>query len=320
MNAKQKPDRIVEGGVWLDVNKLLQDKHQPRQIFREEDIEELGESLLNQNQKQAVIVSPAKGKPGFYYIKYGESRWRACKKKGIQKILCIIDHEDEYDGKLSVARVLGQTVENVRRTGHTHSELVRVMSLILKEEVAIKEWGSRDRAVSRFAKALGKSIAWANSYKTLTNLHPDLLKMIDAKGSGVTFLMGVELATNDQDQQKIILEEAIRMNTTGSTSMLHRAISTISRRHKIASGKRVRIREGERREAYFAFFKKLNGSVIHLVGSLSEEEFSNLERSHLSFGLGGKAPLVLSQVEKAIEFLELRSQALKAFIDNQDKK
>jgi ParB/RepB/Spo0J family partition protein len=299
-----------ERAVWLSVDVLLRDEHQPRRNFGDKDLEELGLSIKNERQKQAVIVSPAKGRPGFYYITYGESRWRACKRKGINEVLCIIDYENEYDGTLNVSRVLGQAVENVRRVGHRHSELVRVISLVFKEEKEKQSRGAADRAVQRFADALGKSVSWAWNYLTLTNLRPDLLDLIDTKGSGLTFVIGVELARNDQDVQHLILEEAKRKNTSGQVQTLHKLVGNLSHQHRVKSGKPVRVRKDERRAAYFAFFRKIAMMKDHLVSNLGDAEFKKFEEECLSYGLGGRAQQILPQAKEVLDFLKARVVSL----------
>lgn len=297
----------------LQMDKVLPDKHQSRIDFEEEAINELSVSIAKIGQEQAILVNPAKGRPGFYYIFFGESRWRACKKNGAKIILCIVLKE-EYDGQIDPLRILRQSAENMCRRGHKHFELVRVMSLLLQHQEKVNPKGFIGRSVGMFAEANGKSEQWANPYKTLTNLHPDLLKLIDQKGSGLTFLMGVELARNAQNEQKIVLEEAIKMNAGGSPAMLQRAISVISRRYRIASGKHVRSRPGERRDEYFKFFKKLVGAVNQMAGTLTEKEFKKFELECLGYGLGDRAPETLLQAKQVVEFLQARVSTLETFI------
>ncbi len=304
----------VKGAVWLPLDKILRDPHQPRIDFKKDAIDELRNSISDLGQEQAITVCHAKDKPGFYYIDFGESRWRACKLGGEKEILCVVNNKHTYDGKLDPSRVLKQTVENVCRSGHTHTELTRVMSLILEEEKEKQSKGHVDRAEIRFAKALGKSVPWAINYRTLTNLDPDLLKIIDTKGGGLTFMMGVELARNDQSVQKIIFEEAKKRNKSGTLSMLHKLIGSISRRHRIASGKRVRTRGSEHRETYFSFFKKLIAAIEHVTGSMDEQEFVKFEKVCLEYGLGERAHIVLSQTEQVIDFLQKRAVVLKKTI------
>lgn len=310
-NSLHDESNEVKGAVWLPVDKVLPDPHQPRKDFKDEAITELKNSISDLGQEQAITVCHAKDKPGFYYIDFGESRWRACILGGEKEILSVINNKHKYDGKLNPARVLKQTVENVCRTGHTHGELVRVISLLLKEEEEIKSFGSVGRAEKRFAKALGKSLAWATNYGILTNLHSDLLKLIDIKGSGLTFMMGVELARNDQSVQRIILDEAIAKNKAGSSAMLHKLIGGLSRAHRKASGKVVRTRGSESRDGYFLFFKKLENAKHQLMGSMSDSEFLKFEQECLNFGTGSRAIGVLPYAESVLLFLQDRVKFLK---------
>jgi hypothetical protein len=292
---------------------ILIDPHQSRIDFEEEAISELSNSIAKIGQEQAIVVNPAKGRPGYYYIFFGESRYRACKRNGNKTILCVV-RKEEYDGELDVHRILRQGIENECRRGHKHHEKVRMMRLLLEYEKKIKEWGHVDRAKKTFAGDFGRTIQWAENYKALTNLHPDLLKLIDRKGSGLTFMMGVDLARNDQGQQKAILEEAKRMNEGSAPAMLQRAISIISRKYKIASGRKVYVKTAVRRAEYFSFFQRLTAAVYHLTGSLSGEEFVRFEKACLEYGLGDKAPATLLQAKQILEFLQARASVLEEFI------
>ena len=73
---KEKYDLLV------DINKIEQNRNQPRKQFDEDLLEELADSIKQFGVIQPLIVSP---KGDYYEIIAGERRWRASKKAGLKK-------------------------------------------------------------------------------------------------------------------------------------------------------------------------------------------------------------------------------------------
>ena len=78
-----------------------------RAKFKPEDIENLGDSIIQHGLRQPILVRPLKS--GGYEIVFGERRWLACKAKNLPRVKCFVE-------ELSDAEVIElQYEENHRR-------------------------------------------------------------------------------------------------------------------------------------------------------------------------------------------------------------
>ena len=114
----------------------------PRHTFREEDLEELANSLREKGLIQPLIVRPVKGLPSDYEIVAGERRWRAAQKAGLLRIPVIVrDLGDREVLELAI-------IENVQRADLNP----------LEEALGYQELISRyDYTQEDLAQTIGKS-------------------------------------------------------------------------------------------------------------------------------------------------------------------
>ena len=86
-----------EGIVEIKLTDIEPNKEQPREIFDEEKLIDLAESIKEHGVISPIIVK--KEKNGYYKIIAGERRWRASKMATIKTIPAIIKNfEDEKAG------------------------------------------------------------------------------------------------------------------------------------------------------------------------------------------------------------------------------
>lgn len=122
------------GTLWLDINLLKPNPHQPRQYFNEEDLTELTESVKSEGVLQAITVEDAGD--GTFYIIAGERRTRAAKAAGLEKVPVQLRKFSDVR-KLEVA-----LIENIQRTDLNPVEEAQAyyklmeLSGITQEEVA----------------------------------------------------------------------------------------------------------------------------------------------------------------------------------------
>ncbi|MFN0219874.1 MAG: ParB/RepB/Spo0J family partition protein [Hyphomicrobium sp.] len=81
----------------------------PRKDFRDEELNELADSIRTKGLVQPIIVRPAPGDPRAYEIVAGERRWRAAQRAGLHQVPVIVRDLDDRD-VLEVA-----IIENVQR-------------------------------------------------------------------------------------------------------------------------------------------------------------------------------------------------------------
>ena len=96
----------TSGLVELDIDRIQRGKYQPRQVFEQESLQELADSIRSQGIVQPIVVRP-EGK--HFELVAGERRWRAAQLAGLQKVPAVIR---ELDSKSAAAIAL---IENIQR-------------------------------------------------------------------------------------------------------------------------------------------------------------------------------------------------------------
>lgn len=145
-------------------------KGQVRKNFDTEKLKKLKESIAENGLIQAPVVRPSKEKPGHYEIIAGERRIRA---------LRLLQKEGRLDG--SLINVIVQDVdnrtagiiqleENFNREDNTAGEIADHLKKMIDEE---------NMSIPELARRSGRSQATVRNYLAITNLHPDLRKLLD---------------------------------------------------------------------------------------------------------------------------------------------
>ncbi|PRQ11094.1 cell division protein [Corynebacterium sp. 13CS0277] len=98
----QRPSNAVDvdefGATYqeLPIGTIVPNAKQPRQVFDEEQLNELIHSITEFGVMQPIVVRPNSTKDG-YEIIMGERRWRAASKAGLKRIPAIIRHTADGD-------------------------------------------------------------------------------------------------------------------------------------------------------------------------------------------------------------------------------
>ena len=90
----------------LDIDQIQRGKFQPRQIFDQQSLQELADSIRAQGVIQPVVVRP---EGSHFELVAGERRWRAAQMAGLQKIPVVVR---DIDDKAAAAIAL---IENIQR-------------------------------------------------------------------------------------------------------------------------------------------------------------------------------------------------------------
>jgi ParB family chromosome partitioning protein len=90
----------------IDIDRIKRGKYQPRQIFDQQSLQELADSIRSQGIIQPIVV---RAEGDHFELVAGERRWRAAQIAGIQKIPAVIR---ELDGKSAAVISL---IENIQR-------------------------------------------------------------------------------------------------------------------------------------------------------------------------------------------------------------
>lgn len=306
--AKRQAD-VTGIPLELPLDRILFDEHQPRKKIDKQKLSELAISIKAVGLKQPITVSRSIDRPGYYYIEAGERRYRVHVLLGLPTIKCTIT-EDSYDGKLSASRVLEQAAENGQREPQTHSEITRVLSLLIDEEREIERYGAVDRAKKRLCEAFGKSMPWAENYRAMIGLHENLMLQVD---DGILpFVIAVMLARVEKSTQIEILNEARSRKGAESTSVLQRYVGELTRGVPRQSGRSERQRPSERRAPYFKFHASSVAALERMLGHMTTAQYEAFEAECLATADVHEVDLALSNALRMREFFTQRVAFLQA--------
>jgi ParB family chromosome partitioning protein len=99
---------VSESGVTqVSIDAIARNPRQPRQTFKEAELEELAASIREHGVIQPLVVMPASA--GMYTLIAGERRWQAARRAGLQNLPVVIRHATDQQ-LLELA-----LIENVQR-------------------------------------------------------------------------------------------------------------------------------------------------------------------------------------------------------------
>ena len=105
---KNQPQEINQSNT-VSISDLSRNPNQPRQIFREEKLNELADSIKKNGIIQPIVVRPSKSENSKYEIVAGERRWLAAQRAGLHDVpVTILDLSDVESLEVAI-------VENIQR-------------------------------------------------------------------------------------------------------------------------------------------------------------------------------------------------------------
>ena len=139
----------------ISLSDIVPNKFQPRKIFKEENLQDLTNSIRERGVIQPIIVRKADSDVAKYEIIAGERRWLAARKAGLHDIPVVITEADDLKS-LEFA-----IVENVQR--HDLNPLEEAQGY----KRLIDEFSYDQDKVSKF---IGKSLSYITNSLRLLNL------------------------------------------------------------------------------------------------------------------------------------------------------
>ncbi len=139
------------GAVQLPIDSIARNPRQPRQSFREDELEELAASIRAHGIIQPLIVSPGPG--GTYTLIAGDRRWQAARRAGLKTVPVVVRvASDQQFLELAL-------IENVQRADLNAIEEAEAFQHLAKE------FGMSHEAI---ASRVGKSrVAITNTIRLL---------------------------------------------------------------------------------------------------------------------------------------------------------
>lgn len=141
---------------FCDIEKIVPNKHQPRTIFKDEDLKELSDSIRENGIIQPLIVKISDS--GNYELIAGERRLRASKLVGLDTVPVVI-HDVEDDNILLELAL----IENIQRTDLNPIEEAEAYNKLIEKFGYTQE---------QTAKRVGKKRSTVTNILRLLNLPP----------------------------------------------------------------------------------------------------------------------------------------------------
>lgn len=138
----QAPGDASAGSREAPIELLKRNPDQPRRTFREEDLEDLSNSIREKGVLQPILVRPFPGVPGEFQIVAGERRWRAAQRAGLRSVPIMVRELDD----LAVLEI--GIIENVQRAD------LNVLEEALSYKVLMEKF---ERTQDAIAQTIGKS-------------------------------------------------------------------------------------------------------------------------------------------------------------------
>ena len=160
--AKGKTSKPTEA-LKIDIQLLVEDPSNVRQIFDEQSIQELADSIRQQGLLSPISVKPHPDLEGKYLINHGARRYRACLVAGLREVSVLLNTQHD---------MFAQMVENIQREDLNELEI----------SLFIERAESEGLTTQDIADRLGKGASWVSRHK---NLHTAPQVILDAVKAGI---------------------------------------------------------------------------------------------------------------------------------------
>ena len=185
---------------YLDVERIMPGKQQPRRVFHEESLKELAASIKEKGVLQPVIVS--RTGDGAFNLIAGERRWRASILAGLKKIPALIKNVASKDS-LEIA-----LIENIQREDLNPIETAEDFNRLVKDFELTQE---------DLAARVGKERATVANYLRLLKL-PEEIKTMLYNGSlsmgHARALLSIEGRTRQVEAARKIIKSSLSVRET----------------------------------------------------------------------------------------------------------
>ncbi len=213
-NTKSSGEELLD----LDLDLIEPNSEQPRTRFKEENLEELSQSIRANGIVQPIIV---RRRGSRYQIVAGERRWRAAQRAGLQKVPAVV--REVSDSKLLELAL----VENIQRHDLNPIEEAKAYKNLISTVGLTQEM---------VAERVGKNRTVVTTSLRLLKLPDDIQRLIEEEkisaGHGRALLM-----IDDTEIQKQIAKTVIEMSL--SVRETEKSVKRLNRGDTQALGKNI---------------------------------------------------------------------------------
>ncbi len=215
-----RQDAAREKVVEIALSELHPFPEHPFQVREDEAMKETVESVKEYGVLSAAIVRPRED--GGYEIVAGHRRKRACELAGLETMPCLIRDMDRDMG------IIMMVDSNIQRENILPSEKAQAYKLKMealkrqgaRTDLTSSQVGTKLRADEQIAQEAGTSRNQVQRYIRLTELVPELQKMVDENKMGMT--PAVELSYLKPEEQALLLETIESEQATPSLAQAQR--------------------------------------------------------------------------------------------------
>ena len=137
--------------VYLNVDEIEPNPHQPRTIFDEERIEELMMSIREKGVIQPIAVNRTGNS---YHIIAGERRWRATMRAGYKTIPAIVHEIDSIQELMEISLIENTQREDLNPIEEAEGYRALITACLLKPEEVAKKVGKDRSTVANLIRLL----------------------------------------------------------------------------------------------------------------------------------------------------------------------
>lgn len=174
----------------IEVDKLIPYHNQARQGFDEDELIGLAQTIESHGIRQPLTIIATKDHPGIFEVVSGERRLRAAKIAGLDRVPCIIIHDEKKAEEISI-------IENIHRQDLSFLELGIAYSNLIASGIC----SSKSEISSRLGVQRSKVVDCIN----LCDL-PDMIKsiIVDKKINNRDFLREVCKCQSEVEMSALI--------------------------------------------------------------------------------------------------------------------
>lgn len=250
--AVQKKEEDKESGeIFVKVSRIEPNHEQPRKDFKEEQLQELADSIRQYGVLQPLLVQK---RGDLYEIIAGERRWRAAKIAGIKEIPVVIR---EYGKQQAMEIAL---IENVQREDLNPIEEAIAYQRLMQEFHLKQE---------EIAERVSKNRSTITNSMRLLNLVPEVQQML-VEGLISSGHARSLLALSDPEQQILLAERIIRDHL--SVREVEKAVKAMGKVSK--EKKREKEKEDEALELIFRNLEERMKSVVGTKVNINRKDRS----------------------------------------------
>ena len=151
----------VVGLVEIDIDRIQRGRFQPRQVFDQQALQELADSISAQGIVQPLVVRP---EGSHFELVAGERRWRAAQLAGLQKVPAVVR---ELDAHAAAAIAL---IENIQREDLNPLEEAQAFLRLIEEF---------DLTHQQVADSVGRSRAAVSNMLRLLDLADEVKEKVN---------------------------------------------------------------------------------------------------------------------------------------------